>query len=107
MRQYPESYIFESKRLIGHKHSNPHVQEYIKRWRMKIIEDAETKKSKYVVKVKDKISEYFPEKASTMILKYLKKTEIYNSNKEIKRAVITIPAHFNNLQRQAIIEASK
>ena len=58
------------------------------------------KKSKYVVKVKDKISEYFPEEASTMILEYLKKqAEIYNANKEIKRAVITIPAHFNNLQR--------
>ena len=50
MRQYPESSIFESKRIIGHKYSNPHVQEYIKRWRMKIIEDAETKKSKYVIK---------------------------------------------------------
>ena len=43
-----------------------------------------------------------------MILEFLKKqAEIYNSNKEIKRALITIPAHFNNLQRQAIIEASK
>ena len=35
-----------------------------------------------------------------MILEYLKKQEeIYNSNKEIKKAVITIPAHFSNLQR--------
>ena len=50
MRLFPESSMFESKRLIGHKYSNPHVQEYIKRWRMKIIEDAETKKSKYVIK---------------------------------------------------------
>ena len=58
------------------------------------------KKSKYVVKVKDKISEYFPEKASTIILEYLKKqAEIYKSNKEIKRVLITIPAHFSNLQR--------
>ena len=65
-------------------------------------------KNQNIVKVKDKISEYFPEKASTIILEYLKKQEeIYNSNKEIKKAVITVPAHFNNLQRQAIIEASK
>ena len=43
-----------------------------------------------------------------MILEYLKKqAEIYNANKEIKRAVITVPAHFNNLQRQATIEAAK
>ena len=50
MRQYRESSIFESKRIIGHKYLNPHVQKNIKRWRMKIIEDAETKKSKYVIK---------------------------------------------------------
>ena len=57
-------------------------------------------KNQNIVKVKDKISENFPEKASTIILEYLKKqTEIYNSNKEIKKAVITVPAHFSNLQR--------
>ena len=64
-------------------------------------------KNQNIVKVKDKISEYFPEEASTIILEYLKKQEeIYNSNKEIKKAVITVPVHFNNLQRQAIIEAA-
>ena len=43
-----------------------------------------------------------------MILEYLKKqAEIYNANKPIKRAVITVPAHFNNLQRKATIEAAK
>ena len=42
-----------------------------------------------------------------MILKYLKEqAEIYNANKEIKKAVITVPAHFNNLQRQATIDAA-
>ena len=72
MRQFPESAMFESKRLLGHKYSNPNVQEDIKRWPLKIIEDPKTKKPKYVVKVVDKISEYFAEEASTMILKYLK-----------------------------------
>ena len=43
-----------------------------------------------------------------MILEYLKKqAEIWNANKPIKRAVITVPARFNNLQREATIEASK
>ena len=88
MRQFPESSMFESKRLIGHKYSNPNVQKYIKRLPIKIIEDTKTKKPKYVVKVKDKISEYFPEEATTMILEYLKKqAEIYNAYREIKRAV--------------------
>ena len=60
MRQFPESFMFESKRLLGHKYSNPCVQRDIERWPVKIIEDTKTKKPKYVVKVKDKISEYFP-----------------------------------------------
>ena len=107
MRQFPESSMFKSKRLLGDKYSNPNVHKDIERWLIKIIEDPKTKKPKYVIKVKDKISEYFPEEASSIILEYLKKQEeIYNSNKEIKRALITIPAHFNNLQRQAIIEAA-
>ena len=108
MRQFPESSMFESKRLLGHKYSNPCVQRDIERWPVKIIEDTKTKKPKYVVKVKDKISEYFPEEASTMILKYLKnQAEIYNANQPIKRAVITVPIHFNNLQRQANNRSSK
>ena len=42
-----------------------------------------------------------------MILEFLKKqAEIYIKNKEIKRAVITVPVHFNNLQREATIEAA-
>ena len=58
---------------------------------LKTIEETKTKKPKYVVKVKDKISEYFPEEASSMILEFLKKqAEIYIKNKEIKRAVITV-----------------
>ena len=108
MRQYPESSIFESKRIIGHKYSNPNVQEYIKRWRMKIIEDAETKKSKYVIKVNNKDKEYFPEDVSSIILQYLKKIAIhYENNENIKNEVITVPAHFNDLQRKETIETAK
>ena len=51
MRQFPESSMFESKRLIGHKYVNPHVQEDIKRWPITIIEDPKTKKPQYVIKV--------------------------------------------------------
>ena len=52
---------------------------------LKIIEDTKTKKPKYVVKVKDKISEYFPEEASSMILEFLKKqAEIYIKKKKLK-----------------------
>ena len=59
--------MFESKRLIGFKYSNPHVQKDIKLMKpLKIIEEPKTKKSKYVMENKN--------------------------NKNIKRAVITVLA---------------
>ena len=47
MRQFPESSMFESQRLIWHKYLNPNIQEYIKLMKpLKIIEDQKTKKPK-------------------------------------------------------------
>ena len=104
--QYPESSLYESKRLIGLKYSNPHVQKDIKLMEpLKIIEKNE--KPKYLIKVNNEDKEYFPEEVSSMILQYLKKIAIdYENNENIKRAIITVPAHFNDLQRQATIEAA-
>ena len=107
MVKYPESSLYGSKRLIGIKYSNPHVQKDIKLMKpLKIIE--ENDKPKYVIKVNKEDKEYFPEDVSSMILKHLKEIAIdYKNNKSIKRAVITVPAHFNDLQRKEIIEAAK
>ena len=56
----------------------------------------------------NKDKEYFPEEVSSKILEYLKKIAMeYENNQNIKKAVITVPAHFNDLQRQATIEAAK
>jgi molecular chaperone DnaK (HSP70) len=99
--------MYDSKRLIDHKFSNENVQNDISYWPIKIIEDKKTGKPQYVIKVNNEERKYFPEEVSSMILEYLKKqAEIYNGNKEIKKAVITVPAHFNNLQRKATIEAA-
>ena len=75
---------------------------------MKIIEDAETKKSKYVIKVNNKDKEYFLEDVSSIIFQYLKKIAInYENNENIKKEVITVHAHFNDLQRKETIETAK
>ena len=64
---------------------------------MKIIEDAEIKKSKYVIKENNKDKEYFPEDVSSMILQQLKKIAMdYENNENIKKEVITVPVHFIN-----------
>ncbi len=108
MLQYSQSTMYDSKRLIGYKFNNTHVQEDIKNSPLKIIEDEETKKPKYIIKVGNEEKEYFPENVASMILGYIKNyAEIYNSNKEIKKVVIGVPANFNSLQRDATIEAAK
>ena len=108
MTQCYKTTMFESKRLLGFKYIHKKVQNDIKNWPNKIIEDPITKKPQYVIEVNKKEEKYFPEDVSSMILKYIKKfAEVYEGEKEIKYAVITVPVHFNNLQRKATIEAAE
>ena len=72
---------------------------------MKIIEDAETKKSKYVMKVNNKDKEYFPEDVSSMILQQVKKIAMdYEKNENIKKEVITFPVYFSDLKRKGTMK---
>ena len=107
MLEYPESTMFDSKRLIGHKFSNKYVQEDIKNWPVKVIEDKKTGKPKYVIKIGNEEKEYFPVNVSSMILGYLKSYSELYENKEIKKVVIGVPAHFNKLQREDTIKSAK
>ena len=107
MTQNSESIMFNSNRLIGLKFNDPQIQNYIKKWPMKIIEDSKTKKPQYVIKVENKEQKFFPEEVCSKILQYLKKNaEIYNNTK-INKAVITVPIQFNNEQRRNIIKAAE
>ena len=106
--QYAESTMFESKKIIGQIFKSKKVQKDISYLPIKIIEDKETGKPKYIIKQKDGIKEYFPEKVSSMILKYIiNYCEVYNSNTKLEKAIITVPAHFNKFQREATIQAGK
>jgi len=108
MIQYSESTMFDSKRLIGLKFNNPSVQNIIKNWSNKVIEDINTGKPQYVIKIRNEEKKFFPEDVSSMILEYLKVlAEIDYDIKEIKKAVITVPVNFNKLQRDATIQAAK
>ena len=108
MTEYYKTTMFESKRLLGLKFSNKKVQNDIKNWPNKIIEEPITKKPQYVIEINGKEEKFFPEDVSSMILKYLKDfAEVYEGGKPIKYAVITVPAHFNNRQRKATIEAAE
>ena len=105
--QHSESIIFNCKRLIGHKFNDPEIQNYIKNFPMTIIENSDTKKPIYVIKVGNKEEKILPEDACCMIFKYLKKNAEIFTNKQINKAVITVPIQFNIDQRKAIIKVAE
>ena len=105
---FPKSTMLESKRFLASKFKSPEVQKDIKYLTVKIKEDKNTGKPKYVIDQKDGEKEYFPEEVSSMILKYIiNYCQVFNSNTKLEKAIITVPAHFNIFQREATIEAGK
>ena len=93
--------IKNSKRLIGRYFRDLQIQKEIKSDPVQIEEDPYTKKPQYCIKVGNEEKKYFPEDISSMILKHLKKFSEEFIGKEVKKAVITVPAHFNHSQREA------
>jgi molecular chaperone DnaK (HSP70) len=90
-----------SKRLIGLLYNDETIKKDFKYFNTEIIKDKKTFKPKYKIIINDKEKTYFPEDVSSMILKHLKKFSEDFIGKEVKKAVITVPAHFNNDQREA------
>ncbi|MCP2519007.1 molecular chaperone DnaK [Candidatus Aminicenantes bacterium AC-335-A11] len=97
----PENTIYSVKRLIGKKYNTPEVQEMKKRvsFQLKEAQNGDVR-----IVVQDK--EYSPEEISAFILKYLKECAESFLGTEIKEIVITVPAHFDDGQRQATKNAA-
>ncbi|GLJ52466.1 hypothetical protein SUGI_1116070 [Cryptomeria japonica] len=100
----PERTIFDVKRLIGRKYEDKEVQRDIKLLPYKIIN--KDGKPYIQVKIKDgEIKVFSPEEISAMILTKMKETAESFLGKKIKDAVVTVPAYFNDAQRQATKDA--
>lgn len=99
----PERTIFDVKRLIGRKFDDKEVQSDMKLLPYKIVNrDGKP----YVQVVKNGENKVFsPEEISAMVLTKMKETAEAYLGKEIKDAVITVPAYFNDAQRQATKDA--
>lgn len=95
-----ENTIFSVKRLIGRKFDDPEVQEAIKHLPYKIIPGKE--RAAYV-KMGNK--EYSPQEISAMILQKLKEDAESYLGEKVTQAIITVPAYFNDSQRQATKDA--
>ncbi|KAK7295720.1 hypothetical protein RJT34_18632 [Clitoria ternatea] len=100
----PSNTVFDAKRLIGRKHSDPVIQNDILLWPFKVIAGTNDKPT-VVIKYKGEEKHLFAEEISSMIL--LKMREIAEEYLEspVKNAVITVPAYFNDSQRKATKDA--
>src|SRR3989339_1499680 len=97
----PKNTVFAVKRLIGRKYDDAEVQGDIKTVPFDIVKIGDS----VGVKMNDK--EYSPQEVSAMILSKLKADAEAKIGEKITEAVITVPAYFNDAQRQATKDAGK
>ncbi|XP_021760881.1 heat shock cognate 70 kDa protein-like isoform X2 [Chenopodium quinoa] len=104
----PTNTIFDAKRLIGRRFSDEIVQNDIKLWPFKVIahpDSGEDKEPVIVVTYKGEEKQFSPEEISSMILVKMKETAEAYLGSTVKDAVVTVPAYFNDSQRQATKDA--
>ena len=100
------SVVFDSKRFIGRRFTDKEVQEDIQNYPFKMIE-SKTKKCSVKIEYNNEIKEFQIEQISAMILEEMKRiAEIY-MGAEIKDAIITVPAYFNEIQRECTKDAGR
>ena len=99
-----ENTVFDAKRLIGRKFTDELVQKDMKHWPFVVKAD---KSDKPIIEVeyKGERKEFSAEEISSMVLIKMKETAESYLGKEVKNAVITVPAYFNDSQRQATKDA--
>ena len=100
----PENTVFDAKRLIGRKFDDPSVQSDMKHWPFKLLRGPEGKPI-IQVQYKGETKTFSPEEISSMVLTKMKQIAEAYLGKEVKNAVITVPAYFNDSQRQATKDA--
>ncbi|VVT58692.1 uncharacterized protein SAPINGB_P006336 [Magnusiomyces paraingens] len=99
----PENTVFDAKRLIGRKFTDPEVQTDIKHFPFKVIDKAG--KPAIEVQFKGETKVFQPEEISSMVLTKMKETAESYLGTKVSDAVITVPAYFNDSQRQATKDA--
>ncbi|XP_075984063.1 major heat shock 70 kDa protein Ab-like [Anticarsia gemmatalis] len=99
----PRNTIFDAKRLIGRKFDDPKIQQDLKHWPFKVVND--NGKPKIEVQYKGSTKRFAPEEISSMVLIKMKDIAEAYLGRSVKKAVITVPAYFNDSQRQATKDA--
>ncbi|CAN7035354.1 unnamed protein product [Brassica rapa subsp. trilocularis] len=100
----PHNTVFDAKRLIGRRFSDPSVQSDMTHWPFKVVAGPGDKPM-IVVTYKNEEKQFSPEEISSMVL--IKMREVAESflGHAVRNAVVTVPAYFNDSQRQATKDA--
>ena len=101
----PTNTIHDAKRLMGRKFSEPVVQQEIKTFPFKVVENPKTGGCLIQVQYKGETKSFTPEEVSAMILGKMKETAEAYLGTTVTEAVVTVPAYFNDAQRQATKDA--
>lgn len=103
--EHLENTVYDVKRFIGRKFSDHEVQEDIKNMAYSVVDKA----NQPMVKVNylGKVHYFRPEEVSSVVLGYLKTMAENFIGQPVKNAVITVPAYFNDSQRQATKDAGR
>lgn len=99
----PKNSVFDAKRLIGRKFDDITVQSDMKNWPFKVINKGTTPFIQVEFKCETKV--FSAEEISSMVLTKMKETAEAYLGKKVKDAVVTVPAYFNDSQRQATKDA--
>uniref|UniRef100_A0A0E0HFK2 Uncharacterized protein n=1 Tax=Oryza nivara TaxID=4536 RepID=A0A0E0HFK2_ORYNI len=100
----PTNTVFDAKRLIGRRFSDPSVQSDMKLWPFKVV-PGPGDKPMIVVQYKGEEKQFAAEEISSMVLIKMREIAEAYLGSSIKNAVVTVPAYFNDSQRQATKDA--
>jgi len=99
----PSNTVYDAKRLIGRRFTDAAVQHDMKLWPFNLV--SVDGKPIIEVEVSGAMKKFTPEEISAMVLGRMKETAEEFLGKEVKNAVVTVPAYFNDAQRQATKDA--
>ncbi len=99
--------IYDAKRLIGRRFTDITVQNDINIWPFEVSKDERTDRPVIIVEYKGQNKKFYAEEISAMILQKMKQISEEYLGKKIEDAVITVPAYFNDSQRQSTKDAGR
>lgn len=101
---FPESTVFDAKRMIGREFNDPLLQKDKEHFPFGVVNDGKGR-PQIQVETKDGQKTFYPEEISAMVLQKMKTIAETYLGQPVKDAVVTVPAYFNDTQRQSTKDA--